>query len=109
MWPTRETVDETMPTALKIAYPSTRVIIDATKIYIEIPNSLKSQSSSYSQYKHHNTAKGLIGIAPSGAVSFVLDLYAGRCSDKAITKDCGSLDLLQTNNSVMADKRFYHY
>ena len=106
LWPTRETVDETMPTAFKIAYPSTHVISDATEIYIEMPNSLQSQSSSYSQYKHHNTAKGLIGIAPYGALSCVSDLYAGRCSDKAITKDCGILDLLQTTDSVMADKGF---
>ena len=95
-----------MLTACKIAYPSACVIIDATKIYIEMPNFLQSQSSSYSQYKHHNTAKGLIGIAPYGNVSFVSDLYAGRCSDKAIPKDCGILDLLQTNDSVMADKGF---
>ena len=53
-----------------------------------------------------NTAKALIGISPSGAVSFVSDLYAGRSSDKQITNDCGILDLLEAGDSVMADKGF---
>ena len=32
-----------------------------------MPKSLRSQSKSYSNYKHHYTAKGLVGIALSGA------------------------------------------
>ena len=71
-----------------------------------MPSSLRSQSVTYSSYKHHNTAKALIGISPSGAVSFVSDLYAGRSSDKQITNDCGVLDLLEAGDSVMADKGF---
>ena len=106
IWPTRDTVDKTMPKCFKETYPSTRVIIDATEISIEMPSSLRTQSESYSSYKHHNTTKGLIGIAPSGSVPFVSDLYAGDCSDKAVTNDCGILDLLKPGDSVMADKGF---
>lgn len=76
-----------MPASFKEMYPSTRVIIDCTEIFIEMPSSFRSQSATYSNYKHHNTAKGLIGISPSAAVSFVSDLYAGRSSDKEITND----------------------
>ena len=106
IWASRKTINDTMPDAFKEMYPSTRVILDATEIFIEMPSSLRSQSETYSNYKHHNTAKGLIGIAPSGAVTFVSDLYAGRCSDKAITKDSGILEMLEENDSVMADKGF---
>ena len=106
IWATRETVDKTMPKSFKDTYPTTRVILDATEIFIEMPSSLRSQSESYSNYKHHNTAKGLVGIAPSGAITFVSDLYAGRCSDKAITKDSGLYDLLEEGDSIMADKGF---
>ncbi len=84
-----------MPNAFKELYPTTRVITDATEIYVEMPSSLRSQSETYSNYKHHNTAQGLVGNAPSGAVAFVSDLYTGRCSDKAITKDSGILGLLK--------------
>ena len=106
IWPTKETIVETMPKCFKETYPSTRVIIDATEIFIEMPSSFRTQSESYSNYKHHNTAKGLVGIAPCGSVTFVSDLYAGRCSDKVITKDCGIYDLLEPGDSVMADKGF---
>ena len=68
IWPTRESVDFTMPTAFKELYPTTRVIIDCSELFIETPSSFRSQSAAYSSYKHHNTAKGLVGINPSGAV-----------------------------------------
>lgn len=106
IWASKQTVEKTMPSCFQESYPSTRVIIDATEIFLEMPSSLRSQSETYSNYKHHNTAKGVVGIAPSGLVTFVSDLYAGRCSDKAITKDCGILDLLEEGDSVMADKGF---
>lgn len=95
-----------MPKAFKETFPTTRIVLDATEIFIEMPSSLRSQSESYSNYKHNNTANGLVGIASSGPITFVSDLYAGRCSDKAITKDCGIYDLLEEGDSIMADKRF---
>ena len=106
IWPTKACVQQTMPKWFKEIYPSVRVIIDCTEIFIEKPNSVKYQSQTYSNYKHHNTAKGLIGISPSGAVSFVSDLYSGRTSDKQLTKSCGILKLLEQNDSLMADRGF---
>lgn len=87
IWPSKSSTEKTMPASFKEMYPSTRVITDCTEIFIEMPSSFRSQSATYSNYKHHNTAKGLIGISPSAAVSFVSDLYAGRSSDKEITND----------------------
>ena len=84
----------------------TRVIIDCTEIFVEMASSFRSQSATYSSYKSHNTNKGLIGISRAEAVTFVSDLYAGRSSDKQITKDCGILDLLEEGDSIMADKGF---
>ena len=95
-----------MPTCFVETYPTTRVIIDCTEFLIEKASSVRSQSVTFSSYKHHNTAKGLVGISPSGAVSFVSDLYAGRTSDKQATEDCGILSLLEHGDSVMADKGF---
>ena len=48
----------------------------------------------------------MIGISPSGAVTFVSDLYSGAISDKHLTRRCGLLDLLEPGDSVMADRDF---
>ncbi|XP_028418315.1 uncharacterized protein LOC114544501 [Dendronephthya gigantea] len=106
IWPSRKAVDNSMPASFRDMYPSTRVIIDCTEIFIEKPNSFRSQSATFSTYKSHNTAKGLVGISPSGAVTFVSDLYAGRSSDQQITIDCGILNLVENGDSIMADRGF---
>ena len=106
IWASCDHVQQTMPQAFKDAYPKTRVIIDCTEIYIEMPTSFRSQSATYSSYKNHNTAKGLIGISPAGYPSFISELYAGRTSDKQITKDCGILNMLESGDDLMADRGF---
>ena len=44
--------------------------------------------------KHHNTTKFIIGISPSGFITFLSSCYGGRASDKFITKDSGFYDLI---------------
>ena len=99
---------DTMPAIFKTTYPSTRCIIDCTEIFCQRPSSLSSQSAMYSNYKHHVTYKGLLGIAPSGAITFISELYEGSISDKEIVKRSGILNknLWDDNDSIMADRGF---
>ena len=62
----------------------------------------------YSHYKSHVTYKGLVGIAPSGAITFVSQLYEGCISDKEIVERCGILNenFWENNDSLMADRGF---
>ena len=70
-----------MPQVFRQKYPLTRVVLDCTELIIEKPSCFRAQSETYSSYKSHNTAKGLVAIAPNGALTFVSDLYGGHCSD----------------------------
>ena len=89
-------------------FSSTYSIIDATEVFIETPSDLYVQSSTWSNYKHHNTAKALVGCTPNGAVTFVSKLYVGSISDMELTRISGYLDTLDGKSgvSVMADRGF---
>ena len=72
-----------------------------------MPSSLLLNSRLFSSYKNHTTVKGLIGIAPSGAITFTSQLYTGSISDREIVERSGILDLpLSEGDDVMADKGF---
>ena len=67
----------------------------------ERPN-LKARAITWSNYKHHNTVKVLLGITPKGVISFVSDSWGGCVSDKHLTENCGFLRLLP-GDVVLAD------
>ena len=75
-------------------YPTTRVIIDATEIYVETPALPELQQITFSSYKNNNAHKGLIGISPGVAITFISKLYPGSISDQMLTRKSGLLDLL---------------
>ena len=106
VWTPRRTVEETMPKVFRQKYPLTMVVLDCTELLIEKPSCFHAQSETYSSYKSHNTAKGLVAIAPNGALTFVSDLYGGHCRDKVIVEHCGILQLLEEGDAVMSDRGF---
>ena len=59
----------------------------------------------YSNFKHHVTYKELQGIAASGAIAFISELYEGSISEKKIVRISGIRirNLLDHNDSIMVD------
>ena len=70
-----------MPTSFKDSFSNVCVIIDYIEIKVQTPSSLVLHSEFYSSYRSATTFKGLVGITPSGAVSFISKLYTGPISD----------------------------
>lgn len=68
-----------------------RMILDCTEIFTAIPGKMDLQKLTYSNYKHRNTLKGLVGVAPNGVLTFCSSLYPGSTSDKEIVKHSGVL------------------
>ena len=107
IWPSKSVVQATMPADFKEKFPSTRVIIDCTEVFCEMPSSLLLNSELFSSYKNHVTLKGLVGIAPSGGITFCSQLYTGSISDREIVLRSGFLSQsFDDGDAVMADKGF---
>ena len=60
------------------------------------------QSSTWSQYKHHNT---LVACTPNGAVCFISPAYVGSISDVELTRLLTALKD-KPGISIMADRGF---
>lgn len=105
-FPSKDIINRTMPQSFKVKYPSTRVIIDCTELFIQTSSSILNQSLTFSNYKHHTTVKYLVGISPSGVITFVSEGWPGKTSDRHLTENCGLIGLLEPGDSVMADKGF---
>jgi len=83
-----------------------RMILDCTEIYTAIPSKMELQKLTYSNYKHRNTLKGLVGIAPNEVLIFCSLLYPGSTSDKEIVKHSGVIDVFNSGDLILVDKGF---
>jgi len=73
---------------------------------LECPSNLRARASTWSNYKHRNTAKILLGIVSQGAIAFVSKAWGGHVSDKHLTEHSGFLNKLLPADVVLADRSF---
>ncbi|XP_077104692.1 uncharacterized protein LOC143757589 [Siphateles boraxobius] len=106
-WPSREEIKKNLPALFKSPpFNSVRCIIDCSEIFIDRPTSLSERTMTYSNCKSHNTIKFLVGISPTGSITFLSKSWGGRASDETITKSSGLIDLLEEGDIVMAGRGF---
>ena len=60
----------------------------------------------WSNHKHANTCKLLVGVMPSGSITFRSKVYNGAVSDAAIVERSGSVNHVQPGDNIMADRGF---
>ena len=104
-WPTKEQILYNLPRAF-MDFPNTQIVLDCTELFIEKPSSHVAQWQTWSEYKHNNTLKPLVGVTPNGTVTFVSRLWGGRASDRHITMNEDVLARIDPGMTVMADKGF---
>lgn len=77
-WPESEMLQATMPMDLRHAFGNrVSAIVDCFEVFIERPSNLMARAQTWSNYKHHNTVKFLIGISPQGLVTFLSKAWVG--------------------------------
>ena len=78
LWQDHDVLQKTMPDCFRCSFGTkVAVIIDCFEVFIEQPSNLKARAITWSNYKHHNTVKVLLGTTSQGVVS-----SQGRVSDK---------------------------
>uniref|UniRef100_A0A6P7H041 Uncharacterized protein LOC114345171 n=1 Tax=Diabrotica virgifera virgifera TaxID=50390 RepID=A0A6P7H041_DIAVI len=107
IWPEQEVAQKNIPSCFKEVFQDrTSVIIDCFEVPIEKPSNYLTQQQCWSNYKHHNTIKFLIGMTPQGSISYISNAWGGRTSDKQIVELSGFLDKIKPHDVVLADRGF---
>ena len=60
VWPSKEKIKENLPDSFKGKYENVRGILDCTELKCELPKDYQKHSEMYSDYKSHDTFKGLV-------------------------------------------------
>lgn len=104
-FPPKEEISANIPNCFR-NYQSTRIVLDCTEMYVEKSKCLRCRLKTYSHYKSRHTVKFLIGVTPSGLISYLSKGYGGRTSDKAIFNNENLIEKLEIGDSIMVDKGF---
>ena len=106
MWPNQEDLLKTMPLEFRRHFRQCMLIIDYFEIFIERPTALLPQAQTWSNYKHHNTIKYLIGVIPQGSIGFISKGWGGKTSDLHLTESSGLLEKIMPGDIVLVDRGF---
>lgn len=108
-WPNKDEIRNNLPVCFN-KYKTTRVVLDCTEVIVQKCKCVTCRIKSYSHYKWNHTIKWLIGITPSGLISYISPGYGGRASDKAIfnkekfISKCDPFDAIMVDKGFMIDK-----
>ncbi|XP_022055113.2 uncharacterized protein LOC110954744 [Acanthochromis polyacanthus] len=106
IWIPEEKIRKHLPAEFE-EYANTTVILGCMELrYQRPPSSLLDGEDLSTQSNSSCTLKGLFGVAPHGAVTFVSQLFAGSVRDDHLIRESGILKLLRPGMGVMVDQGF---
>ena len=71
VWPSHGRIKKHLPRTFKESFNNCVCTIDCGEIFIKRPKNLTARAQTWSNYKHNNTSMYLIGITPTGAITFL--------------------------------------
>lgn len=104
--PSLDAIRATAPPCFRLHYPNCTMIVDCTEVKTEAPPEVRQKHVCFSSYKNGYTLKFLLAIAPNGMIVFRSAAFGGRYTDTDITVLSGFLDLISTDDVILADKGF---
>lgn len=99
----RDLINNNMPRYFT-RFTSCRYVLDCTEIPLCSPRCIRCRTQTYSHYKGRHTLKVLIGVSPSGLITYVSPFFGGKASDKFIFNTTKILDNCHEGESIMVDK-----
>lgn len=105
MFPSRDLIRKHLPSCFR-SFKNVRILIDCFEIFVQSSGDFVEQGNLYSAYKNHSTLKCLVGISPTGAITYLSDIYEGSKSDRDIVIDSKFSDILEPGDLVIADRGF---
>jgi len=115
-WLDKKTIEARMPPTFKRAAPNTRILIDAAEIQTEAPpggvdivkktNDNNHCDSDKEADQASPSFKFLLGMAPSGEITYYSKVFEGRTSNTQMVRESALLDMLEEGDQVLADTKF---
>lgn len=103
--PSKSAVQENMSKLFRIKFPDTQVVTDYTEIRVEYPSSTQLKIN-LTVIINLTTLQVIDKDQSIGTCHLFVGPLERALSNKQINKKCGLLKLLETGDTIMADKRF---
>ena len=84
-WPERHILQSAMPMVFRKSFGTkVIVVIDCFELFLERHSDQLARTQTWLQYKHQNTVKFLIAVAPQGFVSHISTAWGGGGGEQVI-------------------------
>ncbi len=104
-WPSAEIVRKNLPKKLPTGVQRHKNNPGLYRVFTVKHKNTSAQAATHSQFQHHNTVKVLIGITPTGLITFISEVYGGNTSDRHIAEK-EFISKVMPGDAIMVNRGF---